>query len=200
VALALAAACRPVWAVDSDHALVAELGRRAAADGLAVETQVQDCRALDLPHRFGLAIAPMQLVQLLGGPRGRLSFMSRTWDHLLPGGRLAMAIVEDVPPGLLATDEEPLPDVREIAGTVYSSTPVRAGVSDGSLEVHRLRQAVAPDGGLREEQHVDRLDLVNAGTIEAEAEACGLRPRERRDIPAGTHHVGSTVVVLERGA
>ena len=200
VTLGLAARGHRLWAVDRDPLLVTELARRALRDGLPVEARTQDCRNLDLGHLFALAVAPMQLVQLLGGHVGRLAFMSAVRKHLAPGGRLAMAIVEDVPPGLLADDGDPLPDVREVAGMVYSSTPVAAGLANGSLEVRRLRQVVGPGGELREETHVDRLDLLDAATVETEAEVCGLDPRDRLEVPAGTHHVGSTIVVAQRSA
>jgi hypothetical protein len=47
--------------------------------------------------------------------------------------------------------------------------------------------------------HRDRLDVLDAAALEVEAVSRGLRPAGRREIPAGDAHVGSTVVLLERG-
>ena len=91
-----------------------------------------------------------------------------------------------------------MPDVRERDGWVYSSLPVAVQTSAGDLEIRRLRQAVAPDGSLSEEGHVDRLDALDADTLEREAEAAGLRPAGRIGVPEADGYLGSTVVILER--
>jgi SAM-dependent methyltransferase len=199
VALHLAAEGHEVWAVDSDPGLVAALEERAAERGARITALTQDCRELALSASFPLAIAAMQLVQLLGGPTGRQTMLESVYRVLAAGGVLAAAIVEGVPPAALAADAAPIPDVREVAGTVYSSLPLGAGLTGGVLEVRRLRQVVSPGGDLEEAVHADRLDLLDAGALEREAEAVGLVARDRLEIPAGEAHVGSTVVLLERG-
>ncbi len=72
VALDLAAAGHQVVALDLEPPLLAELGDRAAARGLDVETVLADARRLedlDTPGRpFGAILAPMQLVHVVGGP------------------------------------------------------------------------------------------------------------------------------------
>jgi hypothetical protein len=57
---------------------------------------------------------------------------------------------------------------------------------------------VSPDGSLSEEQHTDRLDALDADALEAEAEASGLRPAGRLEVPPADGYLGSTVVILER--
>src|SRR4051812_20752881 len=71
VALALAERGQEVTGVDSEPALIRAIGDRARARGLRVHAEVGDARALALGSRFALAIAPMQVVQLLGGVLGR---------------------------------------------------------------------------------------------------------------------------------
>src|SRR5439155_3196528 len=110
VALYLAERGHEVWAVDSDPLLVAELETRAAARRLRLTPLVGDCRDLDLGHRFGLVIAPMQLVQILGGGDGRAALLDRVRAHLADGGIFAAAVVEGVPPAALAADDAALPD------------------------------------------------------------------------------------------
>jgi len=115
----------------------------------------------------------------------------------LPGGRLAAALVEAAPASP-AGPAAALPDVRELEGWVYSSLPVASLTGGGALEIHRLRQAVSPDGVLSEEEHTDRLDALSASTLESEATTVGMRPAGRLEIPPADGYLGSTVVVLER--
>ena len=118
----------------------------------------------------------MQILQMLGGQDERRPALQRAAAHLAPGGRVAAAIVDPAAasrggPGAA------LPDVRERDGWVYSSLPVvRIGTEGGGMEVRRLRQSVSPDGSLSEEEHTDRLDALDAATLEAEAASVGLEP------------------------
>lgn len=171
--------------LDLDPALVAGL------DG----AEVGDARDFDLGRRFGLVLAPMQLVQLLADTRERRQCLERVAAHLAPGGIAAFAIVEAMP----AVDDPcpPLPDTREVDGWVYSSLPLDAEVGDGEIRVRRLRQTVSPRGELSEELDELTLRELDAATLETEA-AAELRPAGRRAIPATEAHVGSTVVLLTR--
>ena len=85
VALDLADRGHSVTAVDADAELVAELARRARERGLRVDSLAGDARTLALSRRFGLALAAMQVVQLLGGRTGRIAMMARVVEHLAPG-------------------------------------------------------------------------------------------------------------------
>ena len=91
----------------------------------------------------------------------------------------------------------PLPDVREIDGWVFSSTPVTVRPAHAGFEIVRHRQVVAPDGTLRESEDVILLEACTPELIEREAEAAGLRPVSRRLIAETADHVGSVVVLLE---
>lgn len=197
VALHLARRGHPVWAVDANPSLLETLATRAAAEGLDVHTTCADMRTMALDQPFELVLAPMQVLQMLGGPQDRRAALQRAAAHLAPGGRLAAAIVEpgETPPGGPAAA---LPDVREVDGWVYSSLPVAVATAAGGVEIRRLRQAVSPDGSLSEEEHTDRLDALEAGVLEAEAAQQGLSPARRLEIEPGDGHVGSTVVILRQ--
>ena len=184
-----------VTAIDDSEELTGELRQRATDAAVNVRVEAVDASAFDLGKRFGLVIAPMQLIQLLDGPVARGRCLRAAAAHLTPGGRFALAIVEDPPIGI---PESPrLPDVREIDGWIYSSLPLGVRIEDDSLIVERLRQTVAPDGGLDETQSSDRLRLIHAGGLEAEAREAGLTPVKRRVVQPTEAHIGSTVVVLE---
>lgn len=196
VALHLARAGFEVTALDRDHRLVAELERRAAAEGLELATLAADVGDFDLPGRFALIAAPMQLVHLLDDP-GRARMLARASAHLRPGGRVAISLLAPQPSGPVDQGSAGLPDVVEIEGWVYSSLPVELRRLDDRLEVRRLRQVVSPAGELTEELAVTRLERLDVDRLERETHAAGLRPAGRRSIAPTAEHVGSTVVILE---
>src|SRR5919202_385366 len=94
VALDLAERGHDVTAVDSSPALVRALAARARERGLRVRAEVADARALAFGARFALAIAPMQVVQLLDGPEGRAAMLAALRLHLRAGGVLALALAD----------------------------------------------------------------------------------------------------------
>lgn len=181
--------------IDSDTALVAAFNERARVPASAV---VADAQKFELDREFGLALAPMQLAQLFADAEERLRCLRCVTRHLKVGGLAAFAIVEEMPTA--GDPSPPLPDVREVDGWVYSSLPLETIVGDGEIVVRRLRQTVSPDGELSDEVDEVRLRMVSASELEREAEAAGLQPIGRRAIPATDAHVGSTVVLLERGS
>jgi hypothetical protein len=138
----------------------------------------------------------MQMLQLLPDAAERAACMSRVAAQLLPGGRLAAAIIERMPEP--DGGPPPLPDVRDIDGWVYSSLPIEAAVGPGEIVIRRLRQTVSPAGGLSEERNEIRIHTFSARQLEAEAGRAGLATVSRREIPPTDLHVGSTVVVLEK--
>jgi SAM-dependent methyltransferase len=197
VALDLAEHGHDVTGVDSDPALVRALTARARELGVRVHAEAGDARALALGARFALAIAPMQVAQLLGGPSGRAAMLSAVRLHLHSGGMLALALadpLDDIP------DDEarpPLPDVLEKDGWIYSSMPVGMRMEGATLAIDRLRQTVSPTGELNESMFTIELDRVDADQLEAEARAAGYRVLPRRSVPATDDYVGSAVVMLE---
>ncbi|MDX6663400.1 MAG: hypothetical protein QOG09_1502 [Solirubrobacterales bacterium] len=196
VALALARAGHPVTAVDQAPELVAELERRAQAERLAIACELGDVRELDLlPARFGLILAPMQLVQLLEGPAGRLALLRRARAHLAPGGRAAVSIVE----GRLSSGDAaaPLADVREEGGAVFSSLPISVAATAGEIVIRRERRIAWPGGEQSVQAHEQRLDVLDAATLSEEARQAGLATVGIERLAGGERHVDSTVILLE---
>ena len=197
VALDLAAAGHAVTAVDSDPALVRALAARARERGLRVDAHALDVRTLQLGRTFALAIAPMQVVQLLGGSAGRRAMLAAVRAHLEPGGRLAAALADpydDLPAEALLP---PLPDVREQDGWVYQSRPIAVREEGGALVIDRLREVVSPDGSHRSSVATIRLDRLDPATFEQEGREHGFVPLPARRVPETEAYVGSTVVILE---
>ena len=198
VALDLAARGHDVTGVDADPELVRALTSRARERGLRVRAHALDARSLRLDRTFALAIAPMQVVQLLGGPGGRRSMLTSVRSHLTSGGRLACALADPFE-GLPSEQVlPPLPDVREENGWVFQSTPVAVRDEPGGvLAIDRLREAVSPEGDHAGEVATIRLDRVLGDELEDEATACGFKAAARRRVPETDAYVGSTIVVLE---
>lgn len=198
VALHLAGLGHDVTGVDSDPDLVTAMTARGRGRGLRVRGHALDARALELGREFALAIAPMQVVQLLGGPDGRASALAAVRRHLPPGAAFAAALAD--PFDGLASEQvlPPLPDVCEADGWIFQSTPVSVrDEADGTLAIDRLREAVSPQGDHADSVATIRLDRVDAATLEEEGAAHGFRPGRRRRVPETDAYVGSTVVVLE---
>jgi SAM-dependent methyltransferase len=196
VAIHLARHGRRVQGLDADPDLVAVFNERALASELPAAAVVGDAREFSLGERYGLVIAPMQLIQLLSSREERLACLRCVGDHLARGGTFAAAIVEGAPASPPEA-EPPLPDARELDGWVYSSLPLETRVNGETIVVRRLRQTVSPAGELREETDEANLRVLAAETLEAEAGEVALRPTGRHQVPATDAHIGSTVVLLE---
>ncbi len=196
VALDLARAGHEVVALDVDACLLAALDERAAAAELAVETVQADARDFALERRFALVLAPMQTIQLLGGPDGRAGLLRSAAACLRPGGLLACALADALEGFDAEHTEPPLPDVLERDGWVYASHPVAVRPDADGATIERIRQTVSPDGARTAEGDVVRLDRLDGDTLEAEGIAAGLQLAGRRFVEMTDEHVGSEVVLL----
>lgn len=209
VALHLARRGHRVYGLDRDQELLDALAERAAdlrpsgvgkKSAAGTEPSVvpvqADARSFELADPVALVLAPTHLLQLLPDAAARAECLRRIAAALRPGGHFAAAIIEGMP----APDgaPPPLPDVREVDGWVYSSLALEAAIGPGEIIVRRLRHAVSPEGELSEEPNEVRIATFPADSLEADAEAAGLVPAGRRQIPPTELHVGSIVVLLER--
>ncbi|HEU0024801.1 MAG TPA: class I SAM-dependent methyltransferase [Thermoleophilaceae bacterium] len=194
VARALHAEGHTVRALDSDVELLTVLRERSPD----IEVSTADARDFELDERFALILAPMQLVQIVGGSAARVAMLERVRRHLLPDGRFAAALAD---PYDALTEEDrspPYPDMIEREGWVFSSQPVWVREEPGRVIVERHRQAVSPDGALEEELAPFALDLVSVDEFEDEARAAGLEPVIRHPVPETRDHIGGAVVVCRR--
>jgi SAM-dependent methyltransferase len=194
VAAHLAAGGHELVALDCDPEVLAVVAERAPG----VETVRADARDFELDRSFALVIAPMQLVQILGGPDARVAMLRRVHAHLRRGGTFAAALTDLSEVITDGTPSPPLPDMLERDGWVFSSQPVSLSMDDDGLVVERRRQAVSPRGEIEESTTAIAFDYVSPGRFEAEARAAGLKPAERREIPETLDHFGSTVVICRR--
>jgi len=198
VALHLVERGHAVTALDSDPALVGALATRARGRGLRLTALTADIRSFDLgERRFGLAVAPMQVFQLLGSSAGREAALAAVHAHLEHGGVLAIALADPFEGVPAEVALPPLPDIREQDGWVFQSTPVGLRSVAGATNIERVRHAVAPDGALHESIAVIRLDVVRPAELERAAAALGYCVLAREQVPETEAYVGSAVVKLE---
>ncbi|MCK9249056.1 MAG: class I SAM-dependent methyltransferase [Solirubrobacteraceae bacterium] len=197
VALDLARAGHRVLAFDVEPAFRDEVRRRAAAPGLPVDAVVGDMSEPPVgDERFGLVVVPMQTLQLLPDEGARIAALGALRACLGPGGRLAVAIVEDVEP--FGPDEAELiaPDMRDHGGTVYASRPTEVVVDGGSVVLRRTREIVEPDGRRRTSRDEITLRALSSSRLVAEAARVGLDRTALHVIDPTGDHAGTTVVVL----
>lgn len=199
VALDLARRGHEVVALDASAPLLGALRERAARARLTVETAHADARDFDLGRTFALVIVPMQTLQLLDGPAERAAFLRCAARHLRPGGLLAAALA-DALEGVVddGEDARPIPDVREVDGTVYASHPVAVRREPGAAVIERIRETVDPAGHRTVCEDAVRLADADAAAVAAEAAPLGFDAREPRAVAATDDYVGSEVVVLCR--
>ncbi len=200
VALHLARHGHEVLGVDSRAVLVDTLNQRASQEQFEVQALVGDVRRLDLKRTFGLVIAPLQLIQHVGEAADRLSVLRSAAAHLDRGGRAAFALVEEGAWHEERPQDEtdPLPDVLEVDGWVFSSRPLGVAERGRGVVVERFRQRVDPEGAITEERHSDHLDVLDAARLEEEARPAGLIPVERLPIRPDPGHAESVAVVFEK--
>ncbi len=192
VALALARAGHSVTALDREPELLDALRARAA--GLAVNTVVADAAGFALPRRFGLALVPMQTIQLLSERGG---FLASAHRALRPGGLLAIAITAALE-GFGELDDEllPDPDVGAVEGWRFASQPTAVRALPAATRIERVRRTFAPDGSVTEEDDAIELAHLDVPRLEAEGRAAGFLPEPARHIAATAEHVGAEVVLL----
>lgn len=199
-ALDLARRGHEVIALDADADLLTALAQRAAREHLAVATVHADARAFALGRPVAQILVPMQTLQLLGGPAGRARFLRCAAAHLRPGGILAAALADALEGDVEgARAENPLPDIREIDGVVYASTPVGVWRERGGIVIRRRRETVDEAGATTTEHDEILLDDLDVATAEREAAPFGLRALPARAVAPTDEYVGSEVVVLCRG-
>jgi SAM-dependent methyltransferase len=198
VALDLAAAGYDVTALDRDEELLDELGRRADEAGLTVAQVRGDARRLDRLGPFALVLAPMQFVQIMGGPSERARLLAGVVACLAPDGTFATAIA-DLDEAVAAEDAAPpVPDVGQRGDWIYSSLPLDVRPEPGGVAVEWLRQVVSPAGTLTEERHTQMLESLTPEQFEREAAAAGLKVVEQHEVAATEAYIGSMVIVCRR--
>ncbi len=194
-------------AVDLEPALLTELERRAAADGLHVTTVAADARELAAVYPAelrgaSLVAIPMQTIQLLGGPQGRLACFVGAAAIAAPDAELVISIVSEVE-SFDGREASPLllpPDVAELGGLRFESTPlaVLQPPMGGPIDMHRRRVVRAADGTQLGEpvDVIITLDPVSPEALRLEAAEAGWTTSEVIEMPPTDDHAGGTILTF----
>ena len=186
----------------STRTLVAALNERGGGLPAGERRRRRRPRLRARTATFALVLAPMQLIQLLGERRrARRAACAASPRTCAPAGRLAVAIVERLPRADERGARRRCPtSARSTAGSTRAcrSTPGRRRQRSSSAACAR------PSPRRRAERGGDEIRICDRSaptTLEAEAARRGFVPAGRgaRSPPTDVH-VGSTVVLLERGA
>ncbi len=200
VSLHLAGHGHEVVAIERDLDLIRELERVAEQRGVTLSIVAADLASpgdVTLPVRPALIIGPLHVIQVLP-PDDRPALLGRLREQLLPGGILALTLVDEstlLSAGAAST--QILPDMRELDGWVYSSEPLWVQVGEDALTVRRLRESVSPEGRMERDIHDEVLYRVDPEMLEREGTDAGFRPVGRRQISSGESEADSTLVLLE---
>jgi hypothetical protein len=135
---------------------------------------------------------PMQTIQLLPERDG---FFTSARRALVPGGRLAIAIVTDLEP-YDGAPPLPAPDLGQADGWTYVSQPIAIRIDGDRVLIERIRQMVGPSDERDAFQDVITLSIVTPGGLAEEAARHGLEAEELLHIPETPEHVASQVVVF----
>ncbi|MCE7989431.1 MAG: class I SAM-dependent methyltransferase [Caldilinea sp. CFX5] len=82
----------PIDGIDASPHMLAACQQRCDEHGLSVTLSQQLLQDLDLPHRYGYIFLPDRAISLLYDKTVGLQALRRLYDHLLPGGKLALDI------------------------------------------------------------------------------------------------------------
>jgi SAM-dependent methyltransferase len=204
VGIRLAREGNDVLGIERSPALVRAFNERAQRENLSAQAIVGDMRKLHLRRLFPLILVPMQVVQQIGSSEDRIDVLRFIEEHLMPSGRAALSIVEKEALAGLGDDDfgddetDPLPDMRELHGWVFSSRPLSVRITREHAVVERLRESVDPRGEITRERHADTMALLDAQQLEEEGRVAGLVPVDRRFLQAADGYAPSTVVILGR--
>ncbi len=134
--------------VDISAEMIAGARRGAEAAGLDPRTYVQPLQALDLPRRYRTVIVPSSSFLHLTAPEDAHAALGRFFDHLLPGGLLAMSM-------RIMDPSEPEADWELEAEVIRPS--------DGALVRRWFRCRYEPDKRLQHTE--DRYEVVQDGEV-----------------------------------
>lgn len=166
------------WGVDASAQMLAELRRKAGAQGLDCRVELMDIRRLALPRRFAVILCPYSLVTYVTEDAELLMLMQGVRSHLADGGRLLID-------AFIPRPVESFGDFRlDYRRTFGEATLVRfkriQSVGPALNRIERRYQVVGRDGEVIEQVDVDETirpftpqqlrDLCTAAGLKVEAE------------------------------
>jgi SAM-dependent methyltransferase len=186
ITLDLARLGHRVVALEIERELAAALRARAA--GLPVEVVCADITRETPGGSFAMVIAPMQVIQVLGGRPQRLAMFRNARACLRPGGTVTVAFVDTVAERTFGPSElAPLDNSLVLDGSTYTSRAISVQFSQRAIQIVRERRIRGPGGGERRSRDHQALAVLSQPDVIAEAAAAGLELSAVHEIPSSAH-------------
>ena len=194
VALDLARRGHRVVAVEIEPELAAELRSRAA--GLPVDVICADITTQPPAATFALVIAPMQVIQVLGGERRRLAMFRHACAHLAPGAAVVVAFVDTVAEMSFGPSELVQEDSLVLDAATYTSRAVSVRFSRRAIQIVRERRARGPASDVRRSRSHQALQVLPRHQVVAEAARAGLELEHVYEVPGSAHDLACTALAF----
>jgi len=188
VALDLARRGHHVTAVELDPELADELRRRAA--GLPIDIMCADITQEPWAGAYALVIAPMQVIQVLGGERRRLAMFRNARDLLAPRGSVVVAFVDTVAEATFGAGELRQEETLVLDEATYTSRAVSVRFSRRAIQIVRDRRSRDPAGGEQRSRSHEALQVLPRAQVIAEAARAGLELSDVHEVPGTAHELG----------
>jgi SAM-dependent methyltransferase len=199
VALDLARRGHRVTAVELEPELADELRTRAGE--LPIDVMCADItkepwvnlaplRSVEAQQgAYPLVIAPMQVIQVLGGERQRLAMLRNARDLLAPGGRVVVAFVDTVAEATFGAGELHQAETLVLGEATYTSRAVSVQFSRRAIQIVRDRRSRGAGGEQRSRSH-EALQVLPRAQVIAEAARAGLELADVHEVPGTAHELG----------
>ena len=197
VALDLARRGHRVAALEIEPALADELRRRAR--GLPVDVVCADITEWPPEGAYALVIAAMQVIQVLGGERGRGAMLRHARACLRPGGRLVVAFVDTVAEVTFGPSDLTQQETLVLDESRYTSRPVSVQFSRRAIQIVRERRTRDPAGGEQRSRAHEALSVLPQEQVVAEAARAGLVLADVRFVPGTDQDLACTALAFGRG-
>jgi len=137
-----------VVGADCSPRMLAELGHKALARGLAATTCLMDARVLGFAAAFRLVLCPYSLITYMTDNADALRMLAAIRDVLLPGGRVVIDAF--IPRGTAPYADFSVDYRREHEDAVLTRSKRVAPIASGINRIERRYVLVAADGRLLE--------------------------------------------------
>ena len=181
VTLDLARRGHAVTAVELEPELADEL--RSRAGRLPVDVVCADITQAPWAGAHPLVVAPMQVIQVLGGERERVAMFHNARDLLAPGGNLVVAFVDTVAEVSFGASELPQAETLVLDQATYTSRAVSVEFSRRAIQIVRDRRFRGPAGFERRSRCHQALQVLPRAQVIAEAARAGLKLVREHEVP-----------------
>jgi hypothetical protein len=149
---------------------------------------------------YPLVIAPMQVIQVLGGERERLAMLRNARDCLQAGGSVVVAFVDTVAEVTFGRSEIDQEDSLVSEASRYTSRAVSVQFSRRAIQIVRERRTRDAAGVERRSRSHQSLAVLPQARVIAEAARAGLELARAHDVPGTDQDLGCVALAFRAAA